>query len=436
MSRDRQPRVVVVGAGYVGLTLALHMASSGMSVLAVDVDEQKIADLKRGETAIFENGIKDTLQRCVVERRLSFSTTCPPGAAVWIIAVSYFPGEAEGFLPVLDNVQGANGEPPLVMIRGTVPIGYTRAYVLPRLEKRLGGGVDEAFCLVNAPERTLSGAALQELSQLPQLVGGSPKSVETAIGLFEGARMQCVALPSLEAAEIAKTFTNFARLVQFNLANFLGVLCHEWNLSEEVVKAAITSDYPRLGFLSPAGPGVGGFCLPKDCLVLHDGLRDVMSHFLLGDYPSREHALNEEIIRFHEDRVVRLVDGARRILALGVAFKGRPQTDDTRGSVGVRIVQALLAAGADVRVHDRVVDAGALRALGFALAPMPPTLQDDDAVLLLNNDPEYRRILAAALPRTGGVTVRLYDPWRLVVREAETIFQPRYPLSAALRAIS
>ncbi|OGK95260.1 MAG: hypothetical protein A2W08_17100 [Candidatus Rokubacteria bacterium RBG_16_73_20] len=427
------PEVVVVGAGYVGLTLAVHMASSGVSVLAVDIDERKIDELRRGETAMFENGIRDALRRCVTAGRLRVSTVCPAGAPAWIIAISYFPGDTDGFLAVLDQVQGVGGEPPMVMIRGTVPVGYTRSYVKPVLEKRFGGEVDEAFFLVNAPERTLSGAALEELARLPQLVGGPPRSLDRALALFRAARMPCLTLPSFEATEIAKTFTNFARLVQFNLANFLGVLCHEWNLSEERVIEAITAEYPRLGFLSAPGPGVGGFCLPKDCLVLHDGLHASLGRPGLADYPAQQYALNDEIIQFQERHVLELVADARRVLAVGVAFKGLPQTDDTRGSVGVRIVQILMKAGADVLVHDRTVSPRVLQALGLSLAHTPLDLRGFDAVLLLNNDPEYRRILAAALPEHDDVRVRLYDPWRTVVRPGERVFQRDYPLGTLLR---
>jgi UDP-N-acetyl-D-mannosaminuronic acid dehydrogenase len=422
-----KPDVVVVGAGYVGLTLAVHMASQEMAVLTLDRDAAKVSSLERGETPIFETGIQDALRRVVAAGHLKAAQTSDLGADAWILATAYFPGDEGGFARVLDAIRPNPGRPPVVMVRGTVPVGFTRRALLPVLERRFGV-LDKDFFLVAAPERTLSGAALDELGSLPQVIGGSASSRARAAAVFQRARMPVMEVPSLEAAEIAKTFSNFARLVQFNLSNFFGVLCHANNVSEQALLEAVTSSYPRLSFLSAPGPGAGGFCLPKDSLVLHDACISMSERFpgldALWDYPRLEHDLNEAVIRFHGQQLVTLTAPCRRVLAMGIAFKGKPATNDVRGSVGLEIVRNLVSAGRHVEVHDCTVAADEIRALGLKTAEAPIDLGRFDAVLILNNDPAYRDVIAGAARSTAPLF--LYDPWRLIVQRDDSIFQPAW----------
>lgn len=421
---------VVVGAGYVGLTLATHMAGAGLSVLAVDTDRSKIERFKDGDSAVYEDGFARALEAAIESNRLRFSSSADLDCATWILAISYFPGDAEQFTRVVSSLRAPADQIPLIVIRGTVPVGYSQSHVVPALEAHFEGPNDRAFHVVSAPERTLSGAALQELSRLPQLVGGTPASVERACRFFERCGIATVPLPSLEAGEMAKTFTNFARLVQFNLANFLGVLCHQFDLQEDAFLRAIRTGYPRLDFLTAPGPGVGGFCLPKDCLVLQEGLEPLAVSDAdpdgLWQYPRQQFALNSQIIEFYRRRVCELTRDAKHVLAMGVAFKGRPRTNDTRDSVGLVIVSDLMATGRRVRVVDVALSRDEIAALGLEAAELPLDLSRFDAVLILNNEPEYGALLRSALDERPHAAVAVYDPWRQVVGRDESVFQTSY----------
>lgn len=428
---------VIVGAGYVGLTLALHMASRGMSILAIDTDKKKIEALQQGKTYIFEEGISEVLQSCLQSGNLKFATEVKEGAPFWILSIPYFPGDIQHYLDALNLIKGREGEPPVIAIRGTVPVGYIRTYILPRLEKQFAGPLDEAFYLTSAPERSLSGAALEELATLPQLVGGSDKSVEKTINHFSKADISCIPLPKLEAGELAKVFTNFTRLVQFNLSNFFGTLCHLYDISEEHLTEAVKAGYPRLNCFNVPGPGVGGFCLPKDALILYDSFanfRNIKTKVSIDEnikeFPRRAYMLNEGIIKFHAEMVSKLTKNCRNILAVGVAFKGRPKTDDMRNSVGVKIVRYLIANKRKVEVFDRTISDHKLRSKGLPIAPKPLNLLRYDALLLLNNDSDYKKDLLSVLPEKAEGTVTLYDPWRILVTGKESIFQLNYPLNS------
>jgi len=425
---DREPAVVVLGAGYVGLTLAIYVASQGIGVWVVDIDEGKIERLRQGEPSLFEANIGSALGHCLQAGTLHFDGSPPPsGARVWIVATPYIPTDmAPASLPeftrCLLSIRRPTTDVPLIIVRSTVPVGYTRTKVLPVLYELFGGALDEAFYLGVCPERTMTGAAVEELRSIPQLIGGSDVSVERAADFFEGCHMPCQRLESFEAAELAKMFCNFSRTVHFNLSNFFGVCCERFGVNDKRLLQAMVAGYERAR-LVPPGPGVGGFCLPKDCLVLFDGLSVPEGSMFpatdLWTYPRHEYELNEAIIAFHIDRVATLVRRARRILALGLAFKGVPQTDDIRGSVGLRIVRALMERDLDVWAYDSTVAPAKLESAGLSVRLPPHNLSEYDALLLLNNDPVYREVVRAGLPPVPMGEIGIYDPWRLILGDGQ-----------------
>ena len=430
MNKNFKPDVIIVGAGYVGLTLALHLASKGQKILAIDINKKAVQALQKGTSPIFEDSIQIALKKCVEAGSIKFSTQPPEdGCSHWILAISYFPGDKSHYLRVLENIKGFKDSTPTIMIRGTVPVGYLSQTILPALEKQFNSKLDINFHLVSAPERSLSGAALEELENLPQIIGGSDLSYKKAETIFNKAETTCIHLPNLEAGEIAKTFTNFARLVQFNLSNYLGTLCHQF---EEVMINSVKEGYPRLTYLSIPGPGVGGFCLPKDSLVLHDGISELLSYnnsnnsFI--DFPKQQFELNQSIIKTHADMVYKLVKNKSKVLALGLAFKGYPRTDDIRDSVGVSIVEHLMLKKIQVEVFDITVPKEKLVSKKLSVSDNPQKINNYDAILLLNNDFAYKRFIQENIKSVRNFSVSLYDPWRIAITGKEKIFQSNFPI--------
>ena len=422
--------VTIVGAGYVGLTLAIHLANKGVKVLAVDKNIKIIEKLNRGECPIFEESLKDPLDLSIKSGNLSFSTKFPEdGCSHWILAVSYFPGDKSHYIDLLGDIKGTEQEAPTIMIRGTVPVGYISNTILPALEKQFKSKNNNKFYLASTPERSLSGNALEELTNLPQLIGATKESYEKASLVYKKANIACIHLPNIEAGEIAKSFTNFARLVQFNLANYLGALCHKFNVSDELMLASIKDNYPRLDFLNKPGPGVGGFCLPKDSLVLYDGVTELfernneIDQFI--EFPNQQFHLNQSIIHFHAELTYNLVKDRKKMVAFGMAFKGMPKTDDTRDSTGVVIVNKLIEKKMNVFVKDLTVDKEKLIEQNLPVAD-DNDLKDYDAVLILNNDPDYKKYILKHIDNLVDETFDLYDPWRLIVSPEQSIFQKNF----------
>lgn len=447
----RESPVVVVGAGYVGLTLGLFIASRRVPVLVVDIDEKKVERLQRGDSTMYEANLQDLLSEALKSGCLSFSTQAPArGARHWFIAVPYIPSELSEhtvtrYLESLQLIRGEGSTPPVVMIRSTVPVGFTRAKIIPRLTELFGKPVDKGFFLSVCPERTLTGVAIQELAAMPQLIGGSPASVAETVPFFERCGVSHVVLEQYEAAELGKSICNLSRLSQFNLANFFGLCCEAFGINAPELRRALTMQYPRLQ-LSEPGPGIGGSCLPKDSLVLTDGLNAALeadptvtaAARNVWNYPRQQYVMNDHVIAYTAQAAVDFVsaDASRPVLALGIAFKGVPRTDDTRNSVGLKIVEALKRSGIDVRVFDLGVHAPAIQTLGLKPATLPIDPVAYSSILLLNNDPGYLEVLQSGLLPDATGTVNVFDPWRLLA-DTSTVFARAVPfarLAQQLRA--
>jgi len=423
----------ILGSGYVGLTLGIYIANQGFKVNMIDIDQSKIDQLKSGISPVHETGIQEALDFSIKSNNINFTTNTNIPSSLWIIAISYFPGKPEEFLNVIKDIEYNPDVEPVIMIRTTIPGGFIKDFMIPSLEDYFGGKIDEKFHVVSAPERSLSGNAINELRDLPQIIGGTKKSTEMASRAFQEVGIEVISLPTYEAAELVKSFTNFSRLVQFNLSNYLGALCSIHGVNEEELLKAIKEKYPRMDFLNISGPGVGGFCLPKDALVMHDSLKgnkDLEVNF--GDivnFPLKQYELNENIINYNAHQIESRLSPGSKILALGIAFKGEPHTDDTRDSVGLKMVDYLKEKGFRIEVCDLSVAKDKIISLGHKSADLDE-LGTFDAILFLNNDRRYKDLVKRCYVKNAiKKEYFIYDPWKIFLKSNKLIIEESVRLS-------
>ena len=224
--------MVIIGLGYVGLTLALALAEAGFMVTGVDNDHDKVDSLKKNKSYIHEIGLAELLRENL-NKNFFPSDTIPEDGDVFIISVGT-PVEkrssGDSPLPNLNYLDSAidsiipnlkNGN--LIVLRSTVPVGTCRDYVIPRLENGTGMQCGLDFHLSFAPERTAEGKAIKELRELPQIIGGyNQDSVEATVALFRDLTPTIIRVESLEVAEMAKLLNNTYRDFTF----FLLQLCY------------------------------------------------------------------------------------------------------------------------------------------------------------------------------------------------------------------
>jgi UDP-N-acetyl-D-glucosamine dehydrogenase len=402
---DRSARIGIIGLGYVGLPLAVAFGKTGFSVLGVDVDRERVARLKAGESPVEDVG-SDDLATLVAAGRLSITTETGAltTADAIIICVPTPLGKSREpdishIVAATDAVATVLRPGQLVVLESTTYPGTTEEVLLPRFEAR-GFTVGTEFFLAFSPERIDPGNKRFDLRAIPKLVGGvTPACSELTRVLYGQIVDRVVPVSGPQTAEMVKLFENIFRSVNIALVNELAIMCRRLGLSVwEVIEAASTKPFGFMPFYP--GPGIGGHCIPSDPHYLSWRTR------LMG-YEPKFIAFADEINRQMPTYVVQMVTEAlndrakavrgAKILALGVAYKAG--VGDVRDSPALEILEALLARGAQVsyvdphvprlKIGDHQLMSVSWQSANFA---------SRDLVLILTNHPEFdmKRVAAEA----------------------------------------
>jgi nucleotide sugar dehydrogenase len=420
-------KIAVLGLGFVGLTLAVVLADAGFKVLGLEAKEEVVESLRRGVPHFYESGLANQL-RSHIGRNLEVAASLEKSGSdleicdIYIVSVGT-PVD-ENHQPVLSFVEAAvrsigkvlkPGD--TVMLRSTVPVGTTRDFCLPILEQVSGlqGGKD--FSLVFAPERTIAGKALKELRALPQIIGSlDPQGAEVAAALYREITPTIVMVDSLEAAEMVKLVNNTYRDTIFSFANEIALVCGRYGLDAFKIIDAANEGYPRDPVPLPS-PGVGGVCLKKDPYLLKSSARARgLEPAILG----RSREVNE-YMPFHVfQKLLRFCETTGReasqakVLIVGFAFKGWPETSDMRDSIALELVRHLRQAGIEVRGYDPVVTPEALAGVpGVGVCELQEGFNGADAVFIMNNHPSYEDWNLHALLDRMRKPALFVDGWRL-----------------------
>lgn len=417
--------VCMIGMGYVGLTLAVAMAEVGFRVHGVEINPDTVASIRGGRAPFKEAGLDQRLSPQVASGVMSVSQEWPaPGACnVYIVTVGT-PLAAGDKVTNLDSIRAVTRELArnlrpgnMVILRSTVRVGVSRQIVKTMLDET-GIPYDLAFC----PERTLEGKALQELRTLPQIVGGmNHASSVRAAQLFNYLTPTTIRVSDLETAEMIKLVNNTQRDLMFAFANEVAEICDSISVSAPEVIEAGNMGYPRGGMPLP-GP-VGGPCLEKDPYILAEGVPGFGADprlTLLGRQvnealPVRAAAAVAEEVssRISPDRVIK---GA----IMGVAFKGRPETSDLRGTLAIPLIAELkkLYPRANLVAFDPAVPDDDIRRLGISpVATAEEAFRDAAFVIYQNNNAMFGRLNLAALSQAMMQDGVIYDMWNQYLDE-------------------
>jgi len=366
--------VAIVGAGYVGMPLARVFAEAGKNVVLVDVNEDVVAGINRGESHIGDVP-SEALKTLVDAGRVSATSDYDALQEVDAILIALPTPLSSHREPDLTIVESAAAEiaPRLrkgqvVVLESTTYPGTTRESLQPILE-RSGMKAGEDFHLAFSPERVDPGRTDWTTKNTPKLVGGlTPACTQRAVELYRSAVDTVVPLSSPETAEMTKLLENIFRAVNIALVNELAQLCERMEVDVwEVVEAAETKPF---GFMSfKPGPGLGGHCIPIDPFYLTWKAREYDFYTEFIDLAGK---VNANMPFFCRSLISQALNhGAEkslkgsRILILGVSYKA--DIDDVRESPAKKIVELLHKAGTNVSYHDpHVPEFDGLRSVDYA----------------------------------------------------------------------
>lgn len=350
-------QICVVGVGYVGLVTAACFADLGNRVIALDIMDEKIQGLRRGEMPIYEPGLKELVERNVRAGRLTFTTSYDDGLAgteFVFIAVgtpSGVDGEADlRYVASAAETVAKTMKTPLVIVnKSTVPVG-TGDWVADIVRSHQPEPIP--FSVVSCPEFLREGSAIADFMQPHRTVLGSldPEAAEKVAQLHLPLRAPIV-ITDLRTAEMIKYASNAFLATKISFINEIANICEA--LGADVKEVAVGMGYDkRIGqFFLDAGLGYGGSCFPKDVKALAYMAAEK------GRHPQLLHAVME----INNDRRPMAVNRVKEMLGelrgktvglLGLSFK--PNTDDMRDAPAIDIAQGLLALGARVRAYDPV----------------------------------------------------------------------------------
>jgi len=355
-------RIAVIGTGYVGLVVGTGLAENGHFVTCVDREAEKVRQLCAGRLPIYEPGLEELLVRNVEEDRLHFTTDLHDAVAnsLLIFICVGTPSCADGSADVsevmstVEQVARAMTEYRIIVIKSTCPVGTA-----DRIHEMMAGLTAVPYDVVVNPEFLKEGAAVDDFMRPDRVLIGCNDVRVTEIMKELYAPFMRTGKPILcmrpRDAEMTKYAVNAMLAARISLMNELANICDDCGADVSAVREGMMAD-TRIGstYLFP-GLGFGGSCLPKDMVACAEF---VQGKNVPCDMLKAITAVNERQIEVFLQRIIDYYGGnvsGKKIAVWGASFK--PKTDDVRHSPALRLVDALLKAGASTTVYDPVAGA-------------------------------------------------------------------------------
>ena len=396
-------KVTIVGTGYVGLVTGACFAEVGIDVTCVDIDENKINNLKNGIIPIYEPGLEDIVSRNVSKDRLHFTTRLSEalgGCEVIFSAVGTPPDEDGSadlsyVLGVAREVGRHMNDYLLMVTKSTVPVGTAKLVknaIREELDKR---GLQIPFDVASNPEFLKEGAAVEDFLKPDRIVVGieSQKAEDLMRKLYKPFTLNGhpVIFMDIPSAEMTKYAANAMLATRISFMNDIANLCEIMGADVNMVRKGIGSD-PRIGpkFLYP-GVGYGGSCFPKDVKAIiktaHDNgyeMRVLKSVEEVND--DQKSVLFNKVNKYFKGNLA-----GKTIAMWGLSFK--PETDDMREAPALVLIGKFLEAGCFVKAYDPVAMEETRRKIGDKITYAKDeyeALEDADCLLLVTEWKEFR----------------------------------------------
>jgi UDPglucose 6-dehydrogenase len=396
-------KIVVIGTGYVGLVTGTCFAEVGINVICIDIDTNKIDNLKKGILPIFEPGLEELVTKNVAKGRLHFSSSLEEsieGADVAFIAVGTPPGEdgsadLKYVIAVATEIGQYMNSYGVIVTKSTVPVGTAEKVdeaIKLALQKR---EISIEYDVASNPEFLKEGAAIDDFLKPDRIVVGvsSGKAEEVLRKLYKPFLLNGhpIIFMDIPSAEMTKYAANSMLATKISFMNDIANLCEIVGADVNMVRKGIGSD-TRIGdkFIYP-GIGYGGSCFPKDVKAL---IKTAADNGYVMQILQAVEKVNEyqKTVLFQKllDRFSGDLKG-RTFAIWGLSFK--PNTDDMREAPSLVIIEKILQAGGKVKAYDPIAMNEAKHFLGNSItygADEYEVLKDSDALLIITECTDFR----------------------------------------------
>ncbi|MFM1986287.1 MAG: hypothetical protein RIS18_504 [Actinomycetota bacterium] len=390
-------KIAIIGTGYVGLSSAVGFAQLGHDVIGIDIDNAKIEKLISGKSPIFEKNIEKFLTKLLKKKKIIFSTDYKNVSdCKFVFLCLPTPQQDDGSADTSFILQSARlltkylKDSATVVIKSTVPVNTWKEVkaVLNRTD----------ISIVSNPEFLREGTALEDFFKPDRIVVGSAdqKKANEVAKLYKAKNAKIVYTDNT-SAEIIKYASNSFLAIKLSFVNEIAAYAEKSDANALEVLHAMGLD-KRIGkeFLKP-GPGWGGMCFPKDVSALKESAREKNVPIPLLD------AALESNLKAHARIVKKISDSLggtlkdKKICVWGLAFKAN--TDDTRFSPAVSVIELLFSAGANVTAFDPIVKKVSDLAIDVK-SEIEQSYEKSDAIVVLTEWPEFTSIKPANVAKS------------------------------------
>ncbi len=421
-------KIAVVGTGYVGLVTGTCFSETGVNVTCVDVDAEKIRQLKEGTVPIYEPGLSVMMNRNLEKGRLQFTTDIREGiegAEAIFLAVGTPPGEdgsadLQHVLQVASDIGKEITSYIVVVIKSTVPVGTSlkvQTVIKEELAKRK---TEISFDMASNPEFLKEGSAVEDFLKPERIVIGTAteKAADIMRKLYQPFLLNNhpIYFMDIASSEITKYAANAMLATRISFMNEIANLCDILGADVNQVRKGIGSD-SRIGnkFLYP-GTGYGGSCFPKDVKAL---VRTASDHGYELKVVKAVEKANDHQKQVLFGKILKHFGKDLKGLSIGIwglAFK--PQTDDIREASAITLIGMLLEKGVGITAYDPAAMNETYKLLGNKISYAPDqyeAVKNCDAVAIMTEWAEFR---IPDLPRMAGTMKQkvifdgrnIYDP--------------------------
>ena len=396
---NKTSTITVFGLGHIGLPTAALFANSGIQVIGVARNKEKLNMINEGRSPIIEPGLDELVKSAVEKGKLSATDNgleAVKASDIMIVIVptpmdKYNRAELSAVKSTCEIISKALKKDDLVIIESTVPQGTCENIVIPILEESdLKAGVD--FDIAYTPERAIPNNTIYEMTHNARVMGGiNEKSTIRAVNLYERiTKGEIIKVKNLVTAETVKLIENTYRDTNIALANEIAIICEGLGVDAiEAINAA--NHHPRVNIHTP-GPGVGGHCLAIDpYFIVETAEENGMEAPLIRTARITKEGMPNHVTKLVIDSLKeaeKAIKGSK-IGILGVAYKGN--VADARETPAEPLIKILKEKGATVHAHDPYTPEKMIESLGAIPVSMDEALKFDVVVLLTDHD-EYKAI--------------------------------------------
>lgn len=360
-AQKRKIKIAIVGLGYVGLPLAIEYAKKGFHVCGIDVDHDRISNIKKKISYITDvptSDLKKVVTAGTFRGTNDFAVLAQSDVVIICVPTplktKYSPNISY-IMSAVKQIKNYLHKGQLIILESTTYPGTTEEAIMPVLESS-GLTCGKDFFLAFSPERIDPGNAKFPVHKIPKVVGGiTPEATMMTCLLYNYIVARAVPVSSARVAETVKLLENTFRIVNIGLIDEIAMMCHKMNIDIwEVIDAAKTKPFGFMPFYP--GPGVGGHCIPKDPLYLFWKAKKFGFH-------SRFIKLSSDVISYMPEYVVTRVKdvlhakGLRiekaNILVMGATYK--KDIKDLRKSPSLDIINSLQKKNISMSYHDPLI---------------------------------------------------------------------------------